>query len=124
MVELIALLEAGIDFAEDDVSVASNEEIAGRIEPLRDGLAKIAASFAYGKLVHSGLALAIVGRPNVGKSSLFNRLLDQDRAIVTDIPGTTRDLVSETASLGGIPVKFIDTAGIRRGGGRCGDARH
>ncbi|MEO8661303.1 MAG: GTPase, partial [Bryobacteraceae bacterium] len=62
-----------------------------------------------------GLSLAIVGRPNVGKSSLFNRLLEQDRAIVTDIPGTTRDLVSETASLGGIPVKFIDTAGIREG---------
>src|SRR6185503_8523229 len=69
--------------------------------------------FAYGKLVHSGLTLAIVGRPNVGKSSLFNRLLEQDRAIVTEIPGTTRDLVSETAAIGGIPVKLFDTAGIR-----------
>jgi tRNA modification GTPase len=65
--------------------------------------------------VHSGFSLAIVGRPNVGKSSLFNRLLDQDRAIVTEIPGTTRDTVSETASLSGIPVKFVDTAGIRQG---------
>jgi tRNA modification GTPase len=65
--------------------------------------------------VHSGFSLAIVGRPNVGKSSLFNRLLDQDRAIVTEIPGTTRDTVSETASLCGIPVKFVDTAGIRQG---------
>ncbi len=73
------------------------------------------ASFAYGKLVHDGFTLAIVGRPNVGKSSLFNRLLEQDRAIVTEIPGTTRDLVSETASLDGIPVKFVDTAGIRDG---------
>jgi len=61
--------------------------------------------------------VAIVGRPNVGKSSLFNRLLEQDRAIVTDIPGTTRDLVSETASIGGIPVKLIDTAGIRQSTG-------
>ncbi len=75
----------------------------------------LGASFAYGKLVHEGFTLAIVGRPNVGKSSLFNRLLEQDRAIVTDIPGTTRDLVSETASLEGIPVKFVDTAGIREG---------
>jgi tRNA modification GTPase len=73
------------------------------------------ASFVYGKLVHEGFTLAIVGRPNVGKSSLFNRLLEQDRAIVTDLPGTTRDLVSETASLDGIPVRFVDTAGIRAG---------
>ena len=65
--------------------------------------------------MHEGFTLAIVGRPNVGKSSLFNRLLEQDRAIVTDIPGTTRDLVSETASIDGIPVKFVDTAGIRAG---------
>jgi len=73
------------------------------------------ASFAYGKLVHQGFTLAIVGRPNVGKSSLFNRLLEQDRAIVTDVPGTTRDLVSETAVIEGIPVRFVDTAGIRAG---------
>src|SRR5208337_3952204 len=64
-----------------------------------------------------GVTLALVGRPNVGKSSLFNRLLEQDRAIVTDIPGTTRDLVSETASIGGIPVKLYDTAGIRESTG-------
>jgi tRNA modification GTPase len=115
LLELIALLEAGIDFAEDDVSVAPPEEILRRLEPISAALSALIASFAYGKLVHDGFTLAIVGRPNVGKSSLFNRLLDQDRAIVTDIPGTTRDLVSETASLDGIPVKFIDTAGIRKG---------
>ena len=115
MLELIALLEAGIDFAEDDISVASGEQILARIDPILSSVTELIASFAYGKLVHDGFTLAIVGRPNVGKSSLFNRLLEQDRAIVTEIPGTTRDLVSETASLEGIPVKFVDTAGIRVG---------
>jgi tRNA modification GTPase len=115
LLELIALLEAGIDFAEDDISVAPAQEILRRLEPVIAAIAALAASFAYGKLVHDGFTLAIVGRPNVGKSSLFNRLLEQDRAIVTEIPGTTRDTVSETAELGGIPVKFLDTAGIRRG---------
>ncbi len=74
-----------------------------------------ASSAAYGKLVHSGFTLAIVGRPNVGKSSLFNALLGHDRAIVTEIPGTTRDTVSEAADIGGIPVRLVDTAGIRSG---------
>jgi tRNA modification GTPase len=113
LLELIALLEAGIDFAEDDVSVAAADEIAARLKAIEDGIVKLAASFVYGNLVHQGLTLAIVGRPNVGKSSLFNRLLEQDRAIVTDIPGTTRDAISETASIGGFPVKLVDTAGIR-----------
>ena len=115
LVELIALLEAGIDFAEDDISVAPVEEILRRLGPIESAIAALASTFDYGKLVHAGITLAIVGRPNVGKSSLFNRLLEQDRAIVTDIPGTTRDLVSEVAAIHGIPVKFMDTAGIRSG---------
>jgi tRNA modification GTPase len=114
LVELIALLEAGIDFAEDDVSVLPDAKILSHIAAVRAPLEQLAASFAYGKIVHEGLTLAIVGRPNVGKSSLFNRLVERERAIVTATPGTTRDLVSETVAIGGIPVKLVDTAGIRQ----------
>jgi tRNA modification GTPase len=117
LLELIALLEAGIDFAEDDVSVAPPAEILRRLTPVTEAVARLVDSFAFGGLVRAGLSLAIVGRPNVGKSSLFNRLLEQDRAIVTDIPGTTRDVVSEVAAIHGIPVKLFDTAGIREGQG-------
>ncbi len=91
------------------------EQILERLVPICDAVQRLAESFAYGNLVRSGMTLAIVGRPNVGKSSLFNRLLEQDRAIVTDIPGTTRDLISESAAIHGIPVKLMDTAGIRQG---------
>jgi tRNA modification GTPase len=113
LIELIATLEAGIDFAEDDISVLPAEQILQRLAAVREPLQILANSFAYGKIVHEGLTLAIVGRPNVGKSSLFNRLVERERAIVTATPGTTRDLVTETVSLGGIPVKLVDTAGIR-----------
>jgi tRNA modification GTPase len=114
LVELIAVLEAGIDFAEDDVSVLPDATILSRIDSVQKPLEQLAASFAYGKIVHEGLTLAIVGRPNVGKSSLFNRLVERERAIVTATPGTTRDLVTETVAIGGIPVKLVDTAGIRQ----------
>ncbi len=113
LVELIAMLEAGIDFAEDDVSVMPDATILDHIARIRTPLEELAASFAYGKIVHEGLTLAIVGRPNVGKSSLFNRLVERERAIVTAAPGTTRDLVTETVAIEGIPVKLVDTAGIR-----------
>ncbi len=115
LVELIALLEAGIDFAEDDLDVTPATEIARRISELTQPLSALAASFARGRIIHDGLTLAIVGRPNVGKSSLFNRLLERDRAIVTASPGTTRDLVTERISLDGIPLELVDTAGLREG---------
>ncbi|HUD66640.1 MAG TPA: tRNA uridine-5-carboxymethylaminomethyl(34) synthesis GTPase MnmE [Candidatus Sulfotelmatobacter sp.] len=114
LVQLIALLEAGIDFAEDDISVLPDATIVEHMAAVRTPLEQLSASFAYGKIVHEGLTLAIVGRPNVGKSSLFNRLVERERAIVTATPGTTRDLVSETVAIGGIPLKLIDTAGIRQ----------
>jgi len=113
LVELIAVMEAGIDFADDDVPVAPAADIEARIAQVRAPLAELESSFAYGKVVHEGLTLAIVGRPNVGKSSLFNRLVERERAIVTSTPGTTRDLVAETVAIAGIPVRLVDTAGIR-----------
>jgi tRNA modification GTPase len=113
LIDLIAILEAGIDFAEDDISVAPDATILDRIAKVQAPLQQLAATFQYGKLVHQGLTLAIVGRPNVGKSSLFNRLVERERAIVTAQPGTTRDLISETVAIGGIPVELVDTAGIR-----------
>ena len=113
LIDLIAVMEAGIDFAEDDVSVIPDYEILDRIAQIHAPLEQLLASFTYGKVVHEGLTLAIVGRPNVGKSSLFNRLVEHERAIVTAAPGTTRDLVTETVSLDGLPVHRVDTAGIR-----------
>src|SRR6202044_911118 len=88
-------------------------EIVSRIHEICQLLQPIADSFTRGRIVHAGLMLAIVGRPNAGKSSLFNRIVQRERAIVTAAPGTTRDLVTERVSLGGIPVELVDTAGMR-----------
>ncbi|HEV2619434.1 MAG TPA: tRNA uridine-5-carboxymethylaminomethyl(34) synthesis GTPase MnmE [Acidobacteriaceae bacterium] len=115
LVGLIAALEAGIDFAEDDIDVLPAEVIAAEIAEVRGPLEQLERSFAYGRVVRDGFRLAIVGRPNAGKSSLFNRLVERDRAIVTAKPGTTRDLVTETVAIGGIPVELVDTAGLREG---------
>ena len=114
LVNVIAHLEAGIDFAEDDVELPDNKRVADRIAHLRTELERLEESYdAYGKLLGAGVRIVIVGKPNVGKSSLFNRLVEANRAIVTDVPGTTRDVLSESASLDGIPLRFLDTAGVR-----------
>ncbi|MDP9050571.1 MAG: tRNA uridine-5-carboxymethylaminomethyl(34) synthesis GTPase MnmE, partial [Acidobacteriota bacterium] len=113
LVGLIAAMEAGIDFAEDDIDVLPAARIAAQIAAVRAPIAELERSFAYGRMVRDGFRLAIVGRPNAGKSSLFNRLVERDRAIVTASPGTTRDLVTERVAMGGIPVDLIDTAGLR-----------
>jgi len=113
LVDLIARLEAGIDFAEDDVPVEDSDTISASLGGIRADLEKLVEAYGYGRIVREGLSLAIVGRPNVGKSSLFNRLLNEERALVTPVPGTTRDLVAESANVGGIPLRFVDTAGVR-----------
>lgn len=116
LLDLVARLEAGIDFAEDatsEIDIPEADDILPVLDASLAEIRRLAGSYSYGRYVHEGFALAIVGRPNVGKSSLFNALLEQDRAIVTEIPGTTRDLVTEHAAIGGIPVRLIDTAGIR-----------
>jgi tRNA modification GTPase len=113
LVGLIAAMEAGIDFAEDDIDVMGAEAIAEKIAAVRGPLVELERSFAYGRVVREGFTLAIVGQPNVGKSSLFNQLVERARAIVTATPGTTRDTVAERVSMAGIPVELIDTAGLR-----------
>ena len=113
LVALIATMEAGIDFAEDDIDVLPVDAITQKLAAIREPLERLARSFAMGRVVREGFRLAIVGRPNAGKSSLFNRLVERDRAIVTATPGTTRDLVTETVAIDGIPVELIDTAGLR-----------
>jgi len=113
LVELIAALEAGIDFAEDDIDTMPAEAIAARIETLLPSLQTLLASFAHGRLMREGMRLAIVGKPNAGKSSLFNRLVERERAIVTATPGTTRDVIAERIALHGVPVELLDTAGLR-----------
>jgi tRNA modification GTPase len=118
LLHLIAMLEAGMDFASgelDDVDVVPAAEISAALAEVRGPLAELAASFRRGQLLREGASIALVGRPNAGKSSLFNRLLERERAIVTPIPGTTRDTLEESLALGGIPLRLVDTAGLREG---------
>ena len=111
--DLIARLEASVDFPEEGYHFVEPGRLAAAIGALIDGTAALLRTARRGRLVREGLQVAIVGRPNVGKSSLFNALVGASRAIVTDVPGTTRDLVSETMDLDGLRVTLVDTAGLR-----------
>ena len=113
LLDIIIVLESALEFVEDDLPVAQTESIRKRLEAVRKKVAEIASTFKAGKLIREGIRVAIVGRPNVGKSSLFNAMLGTDRAIVTEIAGTTRDQLHEKFSIKGIPVSLIDTAGLR-----------
>lgn len=110
--ELIALVELGLDFPEEDAPVFPPAELRARTDQLLDDVERLAASYRSGRIVREGLAVAIIGKPNVGKSSLFNALLRQERAIVTPLPGTTRDFLEEPLQIDGLWVRLSDTAGL------------
>lgn len=113
LVEVIVHLESSVEFVEDDISPETSSLLLIKLHRVIEVLSGIADSFSFGRFLREGFDLAIVGRPNVGKSSVFNRLIGTDRAIVTELPGTTRDALYESTSISGVPVRLIDTAGIR-----------
>lgn len=110
---VLAHVEAGIDFVEEDITFVQREELARAIEKTASAVTKLEATARDGRVLREGARVVIVGRPNVGKSSLMNQLLKEDRAIVTPVPGTTRDVIEESIDLDGVVVRFVDTAGIR-----------
>ena len=109
----IAQITVAIDFPEEDIPEVTYEELLNDVEISMDELNKLKETYKNGKVISDGINIAIIGRPNVGKSSLLNELLEENRAIVTDIAGTTRDIITESLSINGISVNLIDTAGIR-----------
>jgi tRNA modification GTPase len=113
LVEAIVLLESALEFVEEDLPAPRADAIEEDLAAVSRGVEKLSESYSAGRLLQEGIRVTITGRPNVGKSSLFNSLIERERAIVTDIPGTTRDTLSEAIDLEGIPVIFTDTAGLR-----------
>lgn len=116
MIELVSLMELELDFGEEDVEFADRTKILEIIDLLQIKINGLIASFKYGNAIKSGVPIAIIGEPNVGKSTLLNALLNEDRAIVSSIPGTTRDTIEEELIINGIKFRIIDTAGIREAG--------
>lgn len=116
LLKIIVRLESSLEFVEDDLPTIESKEILSSLQRVKIELSRLAGTFAAGKLLRDGIRVALVGRPNVGKSSLFNSLIGHGRAIVTEIPGTTRDTLTEAIGMNGVPVLLIDTAGIRNSG--------
>lgn len=117
LVELTAEIEASIDFPEEEINPSDSQGAAYNLDHIIASIKELVASYTGGRIINEGYKIAIGGRPNVGKSSLFNLLLSQERALVTPTAGTTRDYLSEWIDLGGYKVNIIDTAGLRKGGG-------
>ncbi len=113
MLSLIAAVEAGIDFPEDDIETGTGQLLADEVGRVLAEVDALLSGYTYGRILRDGFATAIVGKPNVGKSSLLNALVKQNRAIVTEVPGTTRDVLEEYLNIAGVPLKILDTAGIR-----------
>jgi tRNA modification GTPase len=113
LLDILAQVEAGIDFPEEDIELLHKEELVTKIDGLSRKISAIIASYEWGRLFREGAKVCIAGRPNVGKSSLFNALLGAERVIVTPVPGTTRDVIEESINVAGLPIVLWDTAGIR-----------
>ncbi|MGK7346102.1 MAG: tRNA uridine-5-carboxymethylaminomethyl(34) synthesis GTPase MnmE [Candidatus Nitrospinota bacterium M3_3B_026] len=113
LVDVMAALEASIDFPDEELDIAGDERLRSELVSLRRRVEGMILSYDAGRIYREGVAVAIVGRPNVGKSSLMNALLERERVIVTPVPGTTRDTVEETLQIEGIAVRIVDTAGVR-----------